>query len=410
MIGVTILTGFIAGSYPAIMISGIKPIKIFKGHLNRDSNGTFLRKILVVIQFGFSVFLIIGAVVIHNQVSYMKNIEIGYNKEQIANIHHRSGSEKFHRQFKNRLVTGQGILRVGGISTKLPYFLQCTPNNDWEGKDTDLHVIIGNSFIDYDFLETLGIELIEGRNFSREFSTDVNNFIINENLANIMGTTSAIGKRLTINEQTGEIIGVMKDFIFRRLDRETIPLAFMLGPDKVRFVSIRIKEGEIASTLSFIEQTWKQTIPMFPFNYSFLDQNFDESFRKEESLYRLLTTFTFISIFISCLGLLGLASFTIQQRTKEIGIRKVLGSSVSGIILILSKDFMKWVLLANIIASPIAFLVLNKWLQSYAHRSSIGIEVFLISLILSIVIAIITISFQSIKTAKTNPVDTLKYE
>jgi len=202
----------------------------------------------------------------------------------------------------------------------------------------------------------------------------------------------------------------MKDFIFWPLNNKTKPLAFMLDPDKVRFVSIRIQKGDIASTLGFIEKTWKRTVPMFPFNYSFLDEAFDESFQAEESLSRLLTTFALISIFISCLGLLGLASYTAQQRTKEIGIRKVLGASVSGIILILSKDFMKWILAANIIASPIAYFVLNNWLQRYAHRTSIGIELFLISLILSFVIAIITISYQSINTARANPVDSLRNE
>ncbi len=268
MIGVTIFTGFAAGCYPAIMLSGYKPAKILKGHLTEGSKGFALRKILVVMQFSFSIFLIIGTVVIFNQLIFMKNKEIGYNEEQIVNIRLRKGSEKFYRQFKNQLLMDSRIMKVGGISTMLPYFLQCSDNNDWEGKDPDQYVIIGNSHIDYDLLETLGIELVEGRNFSRDFSTDANSFVVNETLANVMGTASIIGKRLTlVGQQTGNIIGVMKDFIFWPLDSKTKPLAFMLGPDKIRFVAIRIQKGEIASTLDFIEKTvykWKHRNCLFP--------------------------------------------------------------------------------------------------------------------------------------------------
>jgi len=410
MIGVAIFTGFAAGCYPAIVLSGFSPVKIIKGHLDRGSKGFALRKILVVVQFGFSIFLIIGTVVIFNQLSFMKNKEIGYNKEQIVTIRLRKGSEKFYPRFKNQLLMDSRIIKVGGISTQLPYFWECTDNNDWEGKDPDQHVVVGNCHIDYDFLETLGIELVEGRNFSRDFSTDANYFIVNETLANIMGISSAIGKRLTLVGQTGNIIGVMKDFIFWPLDSQIKPLAFMLGPDKVRFVSIRIKKENIASTLGFIEKTWKHTVPMFPFIYSFLDEDFNESFQAEESLGRLLTTFAFISIFISCLGLLGLASYTAQQRTKEIGIRKVLGASASGIIMMLSQEFTRWVVIANVIAFPVAYFVMSRWLQNFAYRTTLSLWVFILSALLALVLAMLTVSFQVFKAATDNPVDFLRYE
>jgi putative ABC transport system permease protein len=410
MTSVAIFTGFAAGCYPAILLSGFSPVKIIKGHLSIGSKGFALRKILVVAQFSFSIFLIIGTVVIFNQLSFMKNKEIGYNKEQIVTIRLRKGSEKFYPRFKNQLLMDSRIIKVGGISTQLPYFWECSNKNDWEGKDPDQHVVVGNSHIDYDFLETLGIELVEGRNFSRDFSTDANSFVVNETLANVMGMESAIGKRLTFVGQTGNIIGVMKDFIFWPLDSKTKPLAFMLGPDKVRFVSIRIQKENIASTLGFIEKTWKHTVPMFPFIYSFLDEDYGESFQEEESVGRLLTTFAFISIFISCLGLLGLATYTAQQRTKEIGIRKVLGASISQITMMLSHEFTKWVGIANVIAFPVAYFVLSRWLQNFAYRTTLSLWVFILSALLGFVLAMLTVSFQAIKAATANPVESLRYE
>ena len=410
MTGVTIFTGFVAGCYPAILLSGFKPVKILKGHLFRGSNRFVLRKILVVIQFSFSIFLIISTIVIFDQIGLMKNKEIGYDKEQIVNIPLHRGSEKFYSQFKNQLITDSRILGVGGIQTSLPYFMQCSVINDWEGKDPDYHGIIAFSWIDHDFLETLGIRLVEGRKFSKDFSTDANKFIVNETLANIMGTNSPIGKRLTLEEQTGNIIGVMKDFIFWSLNDNIRPLAFMLGPDKVRNASIRIQKGEIASTLDFIEKTWKQTVPMFPFTYSFLDADFDRSFRKIETLSKLLTMSTFIAIFISCLGILGLASYSAQLRTKEIGIRKVLGASVSGIVLMLSQEFTKWVIIANVFAWPVAYFVMNRWLQNFVNRTSVGIWIFILSALVALMLAILTVFFQAFKAAVANPVDSLRYE
>lgn len=411
MIGVTVFTGFAAGSYPAVMLSGYRPVKIIKGHLNRESRGFVLRKILVVAQFSFSIFLIIGTVIIFNQIFLLKNKETGYNKEQIVTIRLRKGSEKFYPEFKNQLLMDSRILGVSGLSTQLPFFGERSPDNNWEGKDPDDHGDICYGYIDYDFLETLDIELVEGRHFSRDFSTDANSFIVNETLANLMGSTSVIGKRLMINEQTGPVIGVNKDFIFNRPDLEKVqPLAFMLGPDKVSFIIIKIQEGEIASTLDFIERKWKQTVPIFPFIYSFLDSDFDRSFRATERLGRLSTTSTAISIFIACLGLLGLAAYTAQQRTKEIGIRKVLGSSSSGIIMMLSREFIKWVMIANVIAWPVAYFVMSQWLQNFAYRTSIGLWIFILSALLSLVLAVLTVSFQAFKTGTANPVDSLRYE
>ncbi len=416
MIGVTVFTGFAAGIYPAVVLSGYKPIRILKGHLTRESRGFALRKILVVIQFSFSIFLIIGTLVIFNQLNFLKNQEIGYNKDQIVTIRLRKGSEKFYTQFKNQLLMDSRILRVGGMSTQLPFFGQRSPDSDWAGKDPDDHGDICFSHIDYDFLETLDIRLMEGRNFSRKFVTDSNNFIVNETLANLMGEASALGKRLTLIGQTGNVIGVMKDFIFNRPDREELqPLAFMLSTDKVgrdtiNFVLIRIQKGEIASTLDFIEKTWKQTVPLFPFIYSFLDSDFDQSFRATERLGKLSTTSTLISILIACLGLLGLAAYTAQQRTKEIGIRKVLGAKASLIVMMLSREFIKWVMIANVIAWPVSYYVMNKWLQNFAYRIPVSLLIFLLSAALALIISILTIIFQTLRVAKANPVDCLRYE
>lgn len=410
MIGITLFTGFAAGCYPAIILSGFEPVKILKGHLLRFSKGFSLRKILVVAQFSFSIILIIGTVVIFNQLSFMKDKEIGYNKEQVVNMPFRTGSEKFYKKFKNQLLLDSRILKVGGISSQIPFFWQSSPVSDWEGKDPDYFVEISFSYIDYDFLEALVIPLVEGRNFSREFSTDANSFVVNQTLANEVGEPSAIGKRLTFMGQTGNVVGVIKDFIFRPLNNKTRPLALMLDPDKVRFVSIKIQPKEIASTLDYMEKTWKQTVPMYPFIFSFLDEDFDRSFRQVETLGRLLTTSTVISIFISCLGLLGLATYAAQQRTKEIGIRKVLGASTFQITMMLSHEFTKWVVFASIIAFPVAYFVMNQWLQNFAYRTSIGFWIFILSVLLALILAMFTVSFQAFKAAIANPVNSLRYE
>jgi putative ABC transport system permease protein len=411
MIGITVFTGFAAGGYPAVMLSGYKPVKILKGDLNRESRGFVLRKILVVAQFGFSIFSIIGTVIIFNQISFLKNKETGYNKEQIVTIRLRRGSEKFYLQFKNKLITDSRIQGVSGMEAQLPFFGWRTPDSHWEGKDPDDHGDICFSHIDYDFLETLDIDLVQGRHFSRDFSNDTNSFIVNETLAHLMGTTSVIGKRLMINEETGPVIGVMKDFIFNRPDLEEVqPLAFMLGPDKVSFVIIKIQEGEMASSLDFIQKTWKDSVPMFPFIYSFLNSDFDQSFRATERLGRLSTTSTSISIFIACLGLLGLAAYTAQQRTKEIGIRKVLGSSSSGIIMMLSREFIKWVMISNVIAWPAAYFVMSQWLQNFAYKTSIGLWIFILSAFLSLLLAVLAVSFQAFKAGTADPVNSLRYE
>jgi putative ABC transport system permease protein len=411
IIGVTVFTGFAAGSYPALMLSGYKPVKILKGHLNRESRGFVFRKILVVAQFSFSIILIVGTLVIFNQLNFLKTQEVGYNKEQIVTIHLREGSEKFYPQFKNQLLMDSKIQGVSGMEAQLPFFGWRTPDSHWEGKDPDNHGDICFNHIDYDFLETLDIELVEGRYFSRDFPTDAHSFIVNETLANLMGTTSVIGKRLMINEQTGSVIGIMKDFIFNRPDLEEVqPLAFMLGPDKVSFVIIKIQEGEMASTLDFIDKIWKQTVHMFPFTYSFLDSDFYQSFRATERLGKLSTTSTSISILIACLGLLGLAAYTAQQRTKEIGVRKVLGASASKIVLMLSLEFIKWVIIANVIAWPVAYFMMSRWLQNFAYRTSIGLWIFILSALLSIALAVLTVSFQAFKAGTANPVDSLRYE
>jgi len=411
MIGVTIFTGLVAGCYPAIVLSRYKPVKILTRHFNKEPRGFVLRKILVVAQFSFSIFLIIGTVIIFTQLNFLKKKETGYNKEQIVTLRHSKGSEKSYPQFKNQLLINSRILGVSGMSTQLPFFGQRTPENYWEGKDPDYHSDICYSYIDYDLLEILDIKLVEGRYFSRTFSTDANNFIVNETLANLMGTAPAIGKRLTIKKQTGSIIGVTKDFIFNRPDLEEVqPLAFMLDPNKVSFIIIKVQKGEIAATLDYIEKTWKQTVPMFPFIYSFLDVDFDRSFRATETLGKLSTTSTLISILIACLGLLGLATYTTQQRTKEIGIRKVLGASISQITMMLSHEFTKWVVIANVIAFPVAYFVMSRWLQNFAYRTTISLWVFILSALMGFVLAILTVSLQALKAGMANPVDSLRYE
>jgi ABC-type antimicrobial peptide transport system permease subunit len=411
LIGFTLITGIAAGTYPALYLSAFRPVAALKGNLGGGSGASRLRKSLVVVQFAASIILIIATTTVYTQVKYLKTKDIGYNKERIVNIALRGDSQRHYSSLKNDLLQHSNIQAVTACAAGLPYWRWTTGTVHWPGKDPNDDLHLAMNLVDYDFTKTFGIDLIEGRDFSRDFPSDsITSYLINEEMVKTMGLQSAEGAELTIWDNPGRVIGVMKNFHFRPLNSHIQPLAFVLNPEKVGQVSIRIAPGDISSTLGYIEQAWGRNVPGFPFDYTFLDQKFEASYRSIERIGNLAGAFAFLAIFIASLGLLGLASFTAEQRTKEIGIRKVLGASPTGVVRLLMREFVVLVTIANIGAWPLAWLAMNRWLEEFAYHIELGWSSFVMAGGLALAIAIVTVGSQTLKVARANPADSLKYE
>ncbi len=410
LLAISLLTALIAGSYPAIFLSSVLPLKVMK---NSAITGTGvhsrLRRWLVMVQFTFAILLIITTTVIYNQLLFMKNKDLGYDKENVIYFY---GHGKFftnYESIRNELLNYPNIISV---SKAFPPFYpgdEETSDIDWEGKNPNKDVLIRYKTVDYDYLKTFNMEMAQGRFFSKDFTSDLPNFILNETAVRTMGIENPIGRRLTYKGRSGRIIGVLKDFHQSSLHNKISPFIFSLytGPC---YICVKMNQVNIPGTLEFIEEKWTEYEPDRPFTYYFFDDMIADYYRTEQRLGTVTKYFTLFTVFVSCLGLFGLSSYAAVQRTKEIGIRKVLGASVSGIILLLSKDFTKWVLLANLIAWPIAYYAMNQWLQNFAYRIDIGWWTFLLAGALVLVIALLTVSYQAIRAATANPVKALRYE
>lgn len=407
------IVGLLAGSYPALFLSSSKPIEILRSAKNFKTSRSTFRLITVIGQFTVSVLLIASTIVVFKQLSYVQNRSLGFKTDYVLKIPMNSTLLGRYISYKHELLHNPNISYVTA-SHSVPYDGDYkTQGVDWDQKDPIMVPLFRYTLAHLDFFETFGMEIVEGRSFSNDFASDKNNYVINEEAAKYMNMENPVGQRLTFWEQEGRIIGVVKNFHQVSLHREILPQVFTINPrqfNALKFIFLKINSANIPETMAFIKGTTERMAPNYPFEYSFLDQGIEDLYRSEQRLGQILGYFALLAIFISCLGILGLSAFAAEQRTKEIGIRKVLGSSVSSIFILLSQEFSKWILLANFIAWPIAWFAMNKWLQGFAYRTGINPGVFILAGLLSILIAAIPVSFQAIKAALSNPVDALRYE
>jgi len=412
ILAVTILTGLIAGIYPAVVLSSFRPAAVLKGKGISGKKGNLFRKILVVMQFSLSVMLIIGTLVIFNQVKYIKNKNLGFDKEHLLYIPVEGNLKNSYSSMKNELLQNPGIKSIS-LTTHSPTGIYNNGQDwDWEGRDPNVNPMVTYFGVDPDFLETFQMEITKGESFRKGTENSGSNVLINERFAEIIGLDNIIGARLSQDDLTLQVMGLVKDFHFTPLYREIGPLLLYHNPQMraYNYMFIRLNPGDIPSTIVSIKEAAKKFNPGFPFEYRFLDQDYDRLYRSLEREMGIVRTFTFLAILISCLGLFGLASFTAEQRTKEIGIRKVLGASVSKIIFMLSKEYAKWVLIANIIAWPLAYFLMRSWLRDFPYRINLSWTLFFATALLSLLISQITVTFQALKAAHTNPADSLRYE
>jgi ABC-type antimicrobial peptide transport system permease subunit len=413
LFGLIFVVGLVSGAYPAFFLSANRPADTLKSSLHFKSKRSTFRVVTVVGQFAISILLIACTSVVFQQLSYVQNRPLGLNTDYVIKVPINRMLLGRMPSFKDKLLQNPNILNVTaghGVPYNEDYK---TSGVEWDGKDPDFSPNVRYTISYFDYLETFEMEVVQGRSFNSGSTADTNNFVINEEAAKYMGMEEPIGQRLRFWQNEGTIIGVVKNYHHVSLHREIMPHVFCINPQhyrSLRFVFVKIASKNIPDSLKYIRETTTTFSPDFPYEYAFLDQGVEALYQAEQKLGKIFSSFAFLAIFISCLGIFGLASFTAERRTKEIGIRKVLGASVSHIVLLLSREFSRWILLANLIAWPIGWYAMHKWLQNFAYRSSLNPLLFVMAGVLSLVIAALPIGYQAIKAAVADPIDSLRYE
>jgi len=412
LVGITLACGLIAGSYPALYLSSFNPVYVFKGMKIKNGSAALVRKGLVVLQFTVSIILIISTVIIYQQVQHIKNRDLGYNKNNLITMPIRGNMIKDYAVIKQDLLNTGVVENTALNSMNTLYTGDNGPSNmlSWAGKNPNTNVLLSFRSVSPDFIATAGMTLAAGRDFANE-KTDSMNVLITEAFEKLMGQGSAVGKTITFQTYTWHVVGVVKDFVYGDMYGSPDPVLFACNTPQANLLYVRIKQQQgTEEALAKIEAVMKKDNAAYPFEYTFLDDQFNQLFSSEMLIGKLSRVFAALAIIISCLGLFGLAAYTAERRTKEIGIRKVLGASVAGITRLISKEFVQLVFISSVIAFPIAWWAMYKWLQGYAYRVNINWWVFAIAGAAAMLIALATISFQSIKAGLMNPVKSLRTE
>lgn len=408
---ITLVTGFIAGSYPAIFLSSLNPINCLKGSLKFKNGDSVFRKGLVVFQFTLSIILIVCTVVVNRQMHYLQTKNLGLDHSNLIYLPIEGDLVKNYENFKNETLSSGNIENISFCGTEPTNVGWYSPGMTWDGKDPNDKNLFAQVEVSYDFLKTMKIDLVEGRDFSKNFPTDSTNFIINEAAAKYMKMKNPVGASFAHGKMKGKIIGLVKDYHIVSLHGPILPLFMNLAPEPEEGVAIiRTLPGKTKQTLATLEAVARKFNPKYPFTYSFVDDELNRMYSNEIVIGQLSNSFAFIAIFISCMGLFGLSMFMAEQRTKEIGIRKVVGASVTRIVALLSKDFLLLVIIAFVIASPIAWWAMNSWLKDFAYKTNIGWMIFAFAGFAALSIAFATLSFQAVKAAMANPVKSLRSE
>ncbi len=409
-----LLVGIISGSYPAFFLSSFKPVVVLKGNVDENKRGSWLRNILVIFQFSISIFLIVGTITVYKQIRLFQNKELGFDKEQVLVIKNPGSIQESFDAFKEELLSHHTISDVSGSNT-LPG--KGFSNWGFGAEGVEEGFTLNTCVCDYDFLKTLKLNLFQGRFFSRDFPSDSCAAILNESAAKLIGWGNPLGKKINnwaTNRGIFDVIGVIKDYHYESLHQEIRPMAlFLIGgyfQRSPQYISARLTTDEVSETIAFAEHSWNNFAPTMPFEYFFLDEDFNTLYINEMQTRKLFTIFSFLAIFIACLGLFGLASFIADRRTKEIGIRKVFGASVPGVVTLLNRNFTIWVLIASIIACPAAWFAMKKWLENFAYKTSISWWIFVVAASIALIIAWLVVTVQTYRAALRNPADSLKYE
>ena len=411
LLGITLVCGLVAGSYPALYLSSFNPIYVFKGIRIKGEGAAFTRKGLVILQFTVSIVLIISTIIVYKQVQHIKDRNLGYDKNNLLDIPVTGNIIKDYPAIRQDLLNTGVVENTALAKVETIYTSYNTTDFNWEGKDATTPILISVREISPEFIRTLGMRLTEGRDFKPDVVSDSSHVLITESMARLMGKGSPLGKDLMFGDKPLRVLGVVKDYVYGDMYGRPDPVVFFSSPADARYLYVRLRTGVKAEeALVKIGTVMKRDNPSYPFSFTFVDDQFNAVFTAEALIGKLSRVFSVLAVFISCLGLFGLSSFTAERRTKEIGIRKVLGASVTGITSSLSWDFLKLVLFSNLIAFPLAWGLMDHWLAGYAYRITISWWVFPAAGFLSMLIALATVSFQSVRAGLSNPVRSLRAE
>lgn len=415
-IGVVFIVGFMAGIYPAFFLTSLRPISVLRGKLQAEVKNPYIRNGLVLFQFSISIVFLVGTFVVYSQMQFVRNRQLGFDKEHVVVVPRAHVLVKNQDAFKQEIIKHAGIQGASIASSYPGRGFAYLAYKKLDSPADETHSM-GTFISDHDFVKTFGLEIVDGRYFSDNPSREKDTVVLNETGKQLLGLKDPVGQQIRGPEgdqyKTLTVIGILKDSHFHSLHQKIQPIGIRhltAGGTRTRFLLVRLNPGDIGSALAFLKDKWEEFVPERPFEYLFLDEDLDRLYKSEWRTGNLMSAFSVLSIIIACLGLFGLVAFTVEQRTKEVGIRKVLGASSSRIVFAYSKEFTKWIILANAIAWPIAYFVMSKWLENFAYRTSIALWTFVLAAVLALLIALITVTFLVVRAALANPIDSLRYE